>query len=74
MNSQSPIAAKNGKAPVAAPVLWGVRDVMSVLNCGRTKLWQLDKAGLIGRRIFIGRNPKWKVSAVLAYAEKGDVA
>jgi hypothetical protein len=74
MNWQAPAAAKNGKAPVADAVLWSVRDCMNALGVGRTKLWELDKAGQLGPKVYIGVSPKWRVDNVLTYAAKGDVA
>jgi len=64
----------NGKGPIAAPVLWGVRDVMSALNIGRTQVWQLDRDGLLGPKIYIGVAPKWRVSAIMAFAATGTAA
>jgi predicted DNA-binding transcriptional regulator AlpA len=72
MRGQGPETAGNRRAPVAAPVLWGIADVMSVLGVSRTTAWLLAKKGLLGPKVFIGRNPKWQVVNVMAYASKGD--
>jgi hypothetical protein len=74
MNWQGPANAKRGKAPAAEPFLWDSRDVMTVLGIGRTKLWELDREGLLGPKVYIGRNPKWQTANVQAYALKGDAA
>jgi hypothetical protein len=52
-----------------------IRDVQETLRLGRTKVEALTRQGLLGEVVFLGRRSKrWKASAVLAFASKGDAA
>jgi hypothetical protein len=68
-------AQLRGLQPHQPHVLMDIHDVEQTLRLGRTKIEELTKAGKLGEVIYLGkRSKRWKASAVLAYANSGDVA